>query len=307
MLQSTPEDLASAPVTRGPAAPSAAAGERHPKRPPRRPSRRMKQTLIGLALSVFVFLGLFPFIFVLFTSFKSDKQFFHSYFYPSLPLHPGNYAVAWNQLEPYFVTSFIVAAISVVGATGLGSAAAYVFARYKFPGRDALFVLVAVLLAVPSLTTLIPLFLLMEHLHLLNSLWVLVLPYTAGATVLATVVIRTFASELPAELFDAAQLDGANGVRMYRSIMLPLSKPIIGTIALITTISVWNDYFWPLLTITTNNLRTIPVGLTFFQGQNSTAYGPLFAGYMVASVPLLVFFALLSKSFLRGVQGGIPM
>jgi multiple sugar transport system permease protein len=243
---------------------------------------------------------------MLVTSLKDNNQFFHSYLYPALPFHFGNYVAAWNELEPYFLTSAIVAISTIVGSIILGSGAAFVFARFDFFGRTFLFILIAILLAVPSVTTLIPLFLFMRDLGLLNTRLVLILPYIAGSTILTVVIMRTFVEQLPAELFEASQLDGAGGFRMYWNMMLPLSLPIIGTVTLLSIVGVWNDYFWPLLTITQNNLRTVPVGLTYFQGQNSTAYGPLFAGYTIASVPLLVFFTFLSKWLLTGIEGGLP-
>ncbi len=273
---------------------------------PRKNRRRRTQIIVASILGLLAFIGLFPYLFMLVTSLKNNNQFFHSYLYPALPFHFGNYVAAWNELEPYFLTSAIVAISTIVGSIILGSGAAFVFARFDFFGRTFLFILIAILLAVPSVTTLIPLFLFMRDLGLLNTRLVLILPYIAGSTILTVVIMRTFVEQLPAELFEASQLDGAGGFRMYWNMMLPLSLPIIGTVTLLSIVGVWNDYFWPLLTITQNNLRTVPVGLTYFQGQNSTAYGPLFAGYTIASVPLLVFFTFLSKWLLTGIEGGLP-
>ncbi len=273
---------------------------------PRKNRRRRTQIIVASILGLLAFIGLFPYLFMLVTSLKDNNQFFHSYLYPALPFHFGNYVAAWNELEPYFLTSAIVAISTIVGSIILGSGAAFVFARFDFFGRTFLFILIAILLAVPSVTTLIPLFLFMRDLGLLNTRLVLILPYIAGSTILTVVIMRTFVEQLPAELFEASQLDGAGGFRMYWNMMLPLSLPIIGTVTLLSIVGVWNDYFWPLLTITQNNLRTVPVGLTYFQGQNSTAYGPLFAGYTIASVPLLVFFTFLSKWLLTGIEGGLP-
>ncbi len=273
---------------------------------PRKNRRRRTQIIVASILGLLAFIGLFPYLFMLVTSLKNNSQFYHSYLYPALPFHFGNYVAAWNELEPYFVTSAIVAISTIIGSIILGSGAAFVFARFDFFGRTFLFVLIAILLAVPNVTTLIPLFLFMRDLGLLNTRLVLILPYIAGSTILTVVIMRTFVEQLPAELFEASQLDGAGGFRMYWNMMLPLSLPIIGTVTLLSIVGVWNDYFWPLLTITQNNLRTVPVGLTYFQGQNSTAYGPLFAGYTIASVPLLVFFTFLSKWLLTGIEGGLP-
>jgi len=264
------------------------------------------QWVAGILLSVLVFVGLFPFLFMFVASFKTNEQFYASYWSPSWPLHLNNYVDAWKQVQPYFITTIIVAVAAIVGTLVLSSMAGFVFARYFFPGRRFLFGMVAALLMVPSIASLIPLFVLMSDFDLLNTRIVLVLPQIAGNVVLATILIKTFTEGIPQEMFDAARVDGANGVRMFRSIMLPLSLPVLGTVALLTVINVWNDFFWPLLTVTQNDLRTVSVGLSFFQGQNVTSWGPLFAGYTLASIPLLLLFTFLSKYFLAGIQGGVP-
>ncbi|MFC7620355.1 carbohydrate ABC transporter permease [Microlunatus sp. GCM10028923] len=273
-----------------------------------RPRRRWSpaQAAVITALSVLVLIGLFPFLFMLMTSFKTDEQFTTSYWVPTWPLELGNYAAAWEQIDGYFVTSLTVAGLSIVGTIALASVSGFLFARYSFYGRKFLFGMVAALMMVPSISSLIPLFVLMRNLRLLDTLPVLVLPQIAGSVVLATILMKTFVEQIPQELFDAAQVDGAGGVRLFFSIMLPLSLPVIGTVSLITVIGVWGEFFWPLLVITDDSLRTIPVGLSFFQGQNATRWGPLFAGYTLASLPLLLIFTFLSKWFLAGIQGGIP-
>ncbi|MDX6235547.1 MAG: multiple sugar transport system permease protein [Kribbellaceae bacterium] len=267
--------------------------------------RRSGQTMVILALSLISFVGLFPFLFMLMTSFKTNQQYYGT-FWPTLPLHLENYSIAWKQIQPYFVTSLIVAAASIVGTLLLCTVAAFVFARYEFFGRKVLFASVALLLMVPGISSLIPLFVLMRDLGILNTRLVLVLPHVAGGAVLGTLLMKTFVEQIPQELFDAARVDGASDPRMFRSIMIPLSLPVVGTISLVTVIGVWNDFFWPLLTIADNNLRTVSAGLQFFQTQNATEYGPLFAGYALASVPLLLLFLFMSKYFLAGLQGGLP-
>lgn len=270
-----------------------------------RRQRRIDLT-VGLILAIMILVGLFPYVFMLLTSFKSNGQFYDSYWAPTTPLHLHNYATAWNQIKPYFLTSVIVAAGATVGSVALATTTSFVLARYRFPGRNLLFALIAVLMMVPGIASLIPQFILVRNLHLLNTRWVLMLPAIAGGSILATILIKTFVEQLPHELFEAAAMDGASGPRMFFSIMLPLARPIIGTVALMNVIGVWSEYFWPELTITTNSLRTIPVGLQFFQGQNSTNWGPMFAGFVLASLPLLFLFTFLSKYFLSGLQGGIP-
>ncbi len=269
-------------------------------------NKRKSQRGILLALSLMVLVALGPYLFMIGTSLKDNLQFAENYWVPVLPIHWENYATAWQQIQPYMFASVLVAAIAIVGIILLSSVSGFILARYAFPGRTFFFIMIAALMMVPSISSLIPLFLMMRDFGILNTYTVLVIPHIAGGVVLGTILMKTFIESIPQSLFDAARVDGASGPRMFRSIMLPLSLPVIGTVSLITINGVWNDFFWPLLTITDNSLRTVSVGLLFFQGQNSTLYGPMFAGYMIASLPLLILFIFLSKYFLAGVQGGLP-
>jgi len=277
-------------------------------RPPSRASRRRRNDVaISLVLSVMAIVGLFPFIYMFVTSFKSNEQFRENPFFPAFPLHLENYEVAWEGIKPYMMISFVVAALSILGTIALGSVAATVLARYRFIGRRLITTLIGLLLIIPSVASIIPLFLLMRDLRLLNSVVGLVIPMTVGSTVLAIVLMSNYISGIPREIFEAAVLDGAGGARAYWSIILPLSRPVIGTIMLVTVINVWNDFFWPALITTDNSLRTIPVGLLFFKGQTVTEWGPQFAGYFLASLPLLLLFTFLSKQFLAGLSGGLSV
>jgi ABC-type glycerol-3-phosphate transport system permease component len=274
----------------------------HSKR--RRYSAKQRANIIaGTILGVLIFLGLFPYVFMLITSLKDNAQFFSSYWLPAFPLHFENYIVAWNQISHYLYNSLLIAAISTVGTVVLGSVSAFALSRKEVPGRQVLFGLISLLLMVPFIASLIPLFVLMHDLHLLNTYLVLILPYIASGSVLSTFLMRTFIEQIPEALFEAARLDGANGIQIYLRVVMPLSGPIIGTITMITLINVWNDYFWPLLTITDDSLRTVSIGVAFFQGQNTTLWGPLFAGYFLASLPLLVIFTFASRYFIAGLQG----
>jgi ABC-type glycerol-3-phosphate transport system permease component len=258
-------------------------------------------------LSCLAFVGLFTYLYMVETSLKSNSQFNSNEATPTWPFHFGNFVTAWGDVAPYILASLIVAAGTLVGCIALGSVTGYVLARYHFPGRNLFFALIALLLMVPNIASLIPLFVLMRNLGLLNTYPDLIIPQLTTQTVFAVVLMKTYIEQLPDELFDAAHVDGASAARTYWSIMLPLARPIIGTVALFGVISVWSDYFWPELTIVTNSLRTVPVGVQFFQGELTTAYGPLFAGYLIASVPLLILFVVLAKNFLSGIQGGLAV
>jgi len=274
------------------------------RRAPRR--HRQRQYGIHIGLSLIALVGLSPYLFALSTSFKTNEQFATSFWAPSFPLHFENFATAWTQIQPYMITSITVAVIAISCILVLSLLSGFVLARYSFPGRNFFFAVVIALLMVPGIAGLIPLFIMMRDLGLLNTVWVLAIPHIAGGAVLGTVLMKTFIEGIPQETFDAARIDGANGPRIFRSIVIPLSLPVVGTVSLLTIISIWNDFFWPLLTITKNELKTVSVGLIFFQGQTGTEYGPMFAGYLLASLPLLLLFTFMSKYFLAGIQGGLP-
>ncbi|MBV7327932.1 carbohydrate ABC transporter permease [Chloroflexi bacterium TSY] len=148
----------------------------------------------------------------------------------------------------------------------------------------------------------------MENLHFttieLDTYWVLILPYIAGGQAYGIFLLRTFFSSLPNELFDVAQIDGANDFQIYRHVALPLSKGILATLAILRFQQIWNDLIWPLITISTDAKRTITTGLFYFQGGSQTQYGAMFAGYLIASIPLLLLFAFSMKQFMAGMTAG---
>jgi multiple sugar transport system permease protein len=263
--------------------------------------------IISIVLGIISFVGLFPYLFMILTSFKSNAQFFENFWLPAWPLHLENYASAWTQIQPYMLVSFAVAGLSILGTVVLGTVTATVLTRYRFLGRKVIIALIGLLLLIPSIASIIPLFVLMRDLKLLNTIVGLVIPMTVGGTILAIILVSNYIREIPGEIFEAAVLDGAGGVRAYTALILPLSRPVIGTVMLVTVINVWNDFFWPALITTDNALRTIPVGLQFFKGQNVTEWGPQFAGYFLASLPLLLLFTFLSKQFLAGLSGGLSV
>lgn len=271
----------------------------------KRRMRSRRQLGLKTVLVIFAAAALGPYLFMVVTSFKTNQQFAENFWQISFPLHFENYGVAWNQVAPYLFNSILVSLVSIVAILVIASISGFTLARYRFAGKTLIFGAVLVLMMVPGIASLIPLFILMKDLGLLNTYVALVVPYTAGGVVLGTILMKNFVEGIPQTIFDAARVDGASAVRIYRSIMLPLSLPVLGTISLVTVSAVWNDFFWPLLVITDNQLRTVSVGLQFFQGQNATDWGPLMAGYLIGSLPLVVLFTFLSKYFLAGVQGGI--
>lgn len=257
--------------------------------------------LFLLVVALFTFL---PFYFLVITSVKTTSQMRHFFMMPALPFHFENYGIAFWQLQKYFLNTLVIALVSVPGVLLLASMAAFVFARYEFPGKTALFYAIISLLMVPFVLTLVPAFVWIKQLGLLNTRWALIFPYIAGGQVFAIYLFRSFFATIPNELFDSAYIDGATIFQIYWRIALPLIKPMLGVVAILNTLHVWNDYIWPLVTLQNDNMRTITIGLRYFQGQYHTNYGPLFAGYILAALPLLLLFLVAMRPFVSGLTSG---
>jgi ABC-type glycerol-3-phosphate transport system permease component len=259
--------------------------------------------IILIVLGIFTF---YPFVFTITTSFKDNSQFIHRFWSLPWPLYPLNYKDAFSRVDQYVLNSLIVTIATAVGVLFISSISAFVFARFRFPGREFLFLCILSLLMIPGILTLVPAFLLVKSLGLLNSYWALILPYISGGQIFAIFILRSFFASLPEELFEAARVDGASTLQSFMHIAIPLSKPIFVTIAIMSILGTWNDFVWPLVTIPDGKLWTISVGIVSFSNQYGglEMWGPMFAGYVIASVPLIVLFFFTMRYFIAGLTSG---
>ncbi|MGQ9631197.1 MAG: carbohydrate ABC transporter permease [bacterium] len=269
--------------------------------------KEMKNDLpIHIALGAIAALSFYPFAFMLISSLKTNEQFYHNFF--GLPLPPNfvNYLDAWEGVVLYLLNSFTVTGSSVLGVLAIASISAFVFARFDFPGREFIFYCILSLLMIPSILTLIPSYLVVRDLGLLDTRWALILPYIAGGQVFAIFILRSFFSSIPEELMEAARIDGASEFQAFLRIVIPLSKPILITVAIMDILASWNDYIWPLVTISNGKLWTITLGLVAFRDRyvGWAAWGPLFAGYVIASLPLIILFFFTMKYYIAGLTSG---
>ena len=257
-----------------------------------------------LVLTLLLGVTLFPFLFMVLTSFKTNAQLALNFIGLPRPAQWENYVYAWAKVRPYLSNSVIVSASVVFGVLVFASLSAYAFARLRFWGKEIIWFGILSLLMVPGVLTLIPAYLLVNRLGLVNTYGVLILPAVAGGQVFAVFLMRSFFASLPAELFESARIDGAGEFTVYWRIVLPLSRPILGTVAITNILGTWNSYIWPLVTIQSRKMFTVPIGLAFLRGEYRIEYGQLFAGYVLASLPLLVLFALTMRSFVEGLTAG---
>ena len=193
----------------------------------------------------------------------------------------------------------ISAVVTVAAQLLLCSMAAYAFAKLKFPGRDIIFVTLLAVLMVPSSFFILPQYLIIQKLGLLNTIPALFIPNLFSA--FGTFLLRQFFMSLPSDLEDAAALDGCNPFMTYWKIMLPLAKPGLVSLGILTLRFAWNDLMWPLIVNTSQDKMTLTAGLAYMQGQYQTNFPEMMAGAMMAIIPLLVLFAIFQKQFIEGI------
>lgn len=199
----------------------------------------------------------------------------------------------------YYLNSFVVASSVTVLQILVASAAAFAFSRLRFWGRDLIFLLYLSTLMIPFLVTMIPNFLIVKELGWYDSYYALILP--TAFSVFSTFLLRQYFRGLPLELDEAARMDGATSLRIWWQIIMPLSGPVIATLAIFNFQGSWNDFLWPLIITSSAEMRTIPIGLASFQGQYSTEWGLLMAGAVIALLPVLTIYILAQKRFVEGI------
>lgn len=257
---------------------------------------------IHLALSAGALLMVAPFVWTVLTSLKSYGA--STQIPPSIlpaTVHWSNYGEALSRVP--FPNLYLNTVLMTIGRTAgqllFCSLAAYAFARIDFPGRDIIFFLFLSVLMVPSQLFLIPQYLIMLHLGWLNSLQALIIPGMFSA--FGTFLLRQFFLTLPHDLEEAAKLDGANHFQIYWRVMLPLAKPGLIALAIITILWSWNDLLWPLIVNTSPNMMTLSAGLASLQGQHTTDYPVLMAGSLLAIWPVILAFLFLQRYFIQGI------
>lgn len=267
-----------------------------------RAARSAGLTLKWIYLGIGLVLALVPFIWMLSGSFRSEADLYQnpaSLFPTSITLH--GYLGIWQQL-PFLrllFNSFIFAGVTTALTVLFDSMCAYALARLRFVGRNVCFVLVIATLMVPFQVTLIPVFIQLFHLGWLNTYQGLIIPRATSA--FGIFLFRQFFMSIPADLDEAARIDGAGHWRIYWRVIMPLAKPAIATVAILNFTSLWNDLLWPLVVTSSNDMLTLPAGLTLFGGQHVTDHAVLLAGATISLLPIAIGFFFAQKYFVAGV------
>jgi multiple sugar transport system permease protein len=270
---------------------------------PRRAPRDWPQHLVILAV---VAAELFPLYMMLQISFKDNATFITDPWWPSAPgdWQWANWYFGVKLIVPYLANTLFVAFVGTFASISLAILGAYFFARYRMPFSGVLWAAFLVLMLMPSVANLVPLFSLLKSLSLLNTLWALVIVGAAGGQVFNIFVLRNFIEDLPKDLFEAAEIDGAGHLQQIRTVVLPLAGPIIGTLSILAFLQAWNEFLLPLIILRDPEKFTLGVGLIYLDGEYVKNWGQIMAAYFVAAVPLIIVFLFTMRLFVRGLSSG---
>ncbi len=273
--------------------------------PRSRPRLSAGQTLLYAVLIGYGIFSLAPFVFALLSSFKVEGEV--------LATPPTLIPTVWTlqhyhdiftstdfPFPNYLLTSFIYAGGTAGLNVLLAALAGYAFGRMEFPGKNVLFALTLAVMMIPGYLIVIPKFLVANALHLTNNYAALIVP--GMVTPLSVLLMTQFLKTLPRELEESARIDGASHFRAFWQIILPLVRPAMITVAILQFQGAWNDFIWPLLVMSSRDNYTLTVGLAFFKGVHYTEYGLLLAGATINITPLVVFFFIFQRYFLKGIS-----
>lgn len=253
---------------------------------------------------------LYPLLWTVFSSLKDNQQFFlgKPWDLPKLPLLWSNFSFVWEKYNfgQNFMNSLVVTVVSTVFGVLLSATTAYVIARFTFRGNGLLYYSYLSYMMIPTFLGIIPLFFLLNDLHLTNNLFGLILVYMVTAVPFAVFVLVSFFKSLPSELEEAASIDGASHYGIFFRIMLPLAKPGMMSVAIITVLNIWNEYVFALVLINDPTKYTIPVAIAVMQGemQYRTEWGPLFAALIISMGPTIIFYSIFQKQITGGITAG---
>ncbi|QBD74656.1 carbohydrate ABC transporter permease [Ktedonosporobacter rubrisoli] len=271
--------------------------------------RRFLQRLPGyslwyLVLTVGAFLSLFPYLLVLLTSFKPANQLFSGEPW-SLPtvftLQSYSDVLTQYNFPGYIAHTLLYAGFATLGQLVFGTFAAYAFARIEFPGREILFWLYLATMMVPNIVTLIPMFMLMRAFGWINTYYGLIIPSVLGSPY-GIFLMRQFFRTIPQDLESSARIEGATTLQIITHLILPLSRPILATLAIITFVQAWNDFLWPLIVTYSDALKVLTVGVSSFQSMHGAQWNLMMAATFIILGPLLLLFFVFQKQIVRSIH-----
>lgn len=266
----------------------------------------IKQSLKYVVLIFFSFVALYPIFLMFISSLKPNIEILTSPLSLPKEITFQNFVTVWDKVNfsSYVWNSIFVSSASIFFILFFSSLAAFYLARYDFKWNPFLLFFFMLGLMIPMKLAILPLYMMMLKLGLLNSLLSLVVVYIAGNVPFAVFVFYGFFRSLPKDLDQSARLDGCNEFQIYYRIILPLMRPALAIVGIVNLIGVWNDFFYPLIFIHDDSKNTIPLGMLSLFGEYDTQWNLLFSGLTISSLPMIVAFLLASKQFIEGLTSG---
>lgn len=263
------------------------------------------QLLLYVGLLILLLITFIPIAYLLVLSLKDNGQIYGRFWSLPQPYRWENFGLGTLVIWRPILNSILTSGTSTAATLVLASLSGYVFARHRFPGKELIYTAILALLMIPPILTLIPAYVLVLNMGLENTYWALILPWTSGGQVFALLLCRSFFATLPEEFFDAARIDGASELQSFVRIAVPLSTPILVTVAVVRLVTTYNQFMWPLVVISSPKRQVVAVALTQFTSEiGVTDIGPQMAGYILASLPLVLLFSFGMRHYVRGLTAG---
>ncbi|MFJ4783803.1 carbohydrate ABC transporter permease [Streptomyces sp. NPDC088794] len=263
--------------------------------------------VVVLVLAAYAAISLYPFLWMVSAAFKTNAEVVSGGHL--IPHHPTGRTLAdtWNKLDffHYFTNSVKVTVLTTVLVVVVYAAASYAFAVLRFSGKRLFYRLFLALLFVPGVVTLLPIVLLESKLDILGTHWGLVLPFVNGSAPLAVLMLTNAFTTVPTELREAARIDGAGELRIFARVYLPLARPALVTIALLTAIPTWNEYQLTRISLNDPHTYTLPIALQAMQSENVVQYNSLMAAALIMVVPVIAIFLCAQRYFVNGLMGAV--
>ncbi len=260
---------------------------------------------IHIIFFVMVIGVIYPLIWTFFNSLKGNQEFYINNFgFPKEPLW-SNYIEAWERgIGTYYLNSFFVTVVTVVISTYIASLAAYGLSRFKFKWKSAIFYFIIGGLLISQQVATISLYGMLKAMKIYDTYLAMILPYIAFRLPFSVFFMYPYFASFPVEIEEAAIIDGCSNFGVFMRVVLPISKPILASCGIMAAMFSWNEFIFALIFIENQNLYTIPIGLMAFKDALSTSWGPLLAGIIISTVPMIIFFIFLQKYFITGLTAG---
>lgn len=270
----------------------------------RKKKASFSQILIIAYLAVMAIITLFPFYLMIVTSTKDQIGFIQNFWGVQVPICVDNFIKAWDVIKVYALNSIKVTLFTVVGVLLVSVLAGYAFAKLKFKGRNFLFYLLMMFQMIPVTLILIPMLINVNTLGMNDTHAGVILPQIATGCIMPIMLARGYFYSIPDAIFEAARIDGAGELKIISTIVIPVSKPVLGSICLFTFFSSFNSFMWPYIVLSSDELRTIPIGLNRLVGQYGTNFGFQMAAYAIVSIPLMLLILSTLRIYVEGMNLG---